>query len=294
MATMSALPLAPPTPGLPSYSENDTIPSSGSTTTTPTSTSTSATGKPSSRTRLPPTTLHVAGRFIHHGDPQAPPLYELSHSVGFLKDSDRTVRLERLDYSVRDQKNKNDNSRNSSAGEPRVVARRHQLFDLKHPTAATGPTFEYHGQATSRRAACSFGVTSARAHRGLLLASSARTYRVHRATQAPDRRMVQRGLMFAAAPPSGGSGGGGGGDGAAVVVMEWRDAAEGGQLVAREVCDGPLRSLVVGVEMEAGERDVLVAAWITRVWWELAREGTKGKILEDGEYSWTWQRAVRC
>lgn len=56
------------------------------------------------RTAPAPTTLYAAGRFMHADDPRAPPLYELLHSVGFLGDTDRVVRVvrvERLDHSVR-------------------------------------------------------------------------------------------------------------------------------------------------------------------------------------------------
>ncbi|PNY26420.1 Uncharacterized protein TCAP_03651 [Tolypocladium capitatum] len=202
---------------------------------------------------LPPATLYVAGRFVHSNDPHAPPLYELSHSVGFLSDNDRVVRLERLDHTVRQHH-----------GAPQVSARTRHVYDLTHPTLATSPTFAYHAEATSRRSLCSFGIESFRAR----TLSSARWYRVHRAARGPDHQLVGREGLFTAVPARD-----------AAVAFEWYDARGG--LLARETDNDELLSLLVSAEMGPRERDALVAAWILRVWWEMARDGGLGKRWDD-------------
>ncbi|RFU76825.1 hypothetical protein TARUN_5411 [Trichoderma arundinaceum] len=192
---------------------------------------------------LSPTTLYVAGRFIHSADPSAPPLYELSHSVDFLKDADRNVRFERLDYSVKNRD-----------GVPQLTARKRHIYDLKHPTLATCPTFAYHAEPTSRQSLCAFGLESFRPKK----LSSAKGYRVHRATASLDHRLVRRDVLFSAVPARD-----------KAVRYEWSDAE--GQLVAREVDSGGLMTLVITAMMGAGERDALVSAWMSRVWAELAK-----------------------
>lgn len=204
---------------------------------------------------LPPATLYAAGRFVHSDDPQAPPLYELSHSIGFLSDNDRVVRLERLDYTVK-----------VAHGAPQVSTRARHVYDLTHPTLATSPTFTYHAEATSRRSLCSFGIESFRA-RPL---SSARGYRVHRAARGPDRQLVGREALFTAVPAS-----------TEAVVFEWYDARGG--LLARETDNGELLSLLVSAEMGPRERDALVAAWILRLWWEMATDKGLAKRWDDGK-----------
>ncbi|KAL7944299.1 hypothetical protein V8C42DRAFT_326407 [Trichoderma barbatum] len=193
---------------------------------------------------LSPTTLYVAGRFIHSVDPWAPPLYELSHSVGFLKDSDRNVRIERLDYSVKRRD-----------GVAQLAARKRHIYDLKHPTMATGPTFPYHAEPTSRQSLCAFGLESFRPRK----LSSTKGYRIRRATHSLDHQLVRRDILFSVVPAKD-----------KAVRYEWSDAD--GQLVAREVDRGNLMTLVVSAMMGAGERDRLVSAWMSRVWAELAKK----------------------
>ncbi|ETS06690.1 hypothetical protein MKX07_005727 [Trichoderma sp. CBMAI-0711] len=190
-----------------------------------------------------PTTFYVAGRFIHSADPGAPPLYELSHSVGFLKDSDRNVRIERLEYSIKRRD-----------GVAQLAARKRHIYDLKHPTGVTGPTFAYHAEPTSRQSPYAFGLETFRPRR----LSSAKGYRILRATHALDRRLVRRDVLFSALPVKDNS-----------VRFEWSDAE--GQLIAREVDVDGLMTLVVSAMMGAVQRDVLISAWMSRVWAELAK-----------------------
>lgn len=193
---------------------------------------------------LSPTTLYVAGRFIHSTDPWVPPLYELSHSVGFLKDTDRNVRVERLDYSVKRRD-----------GVAQIAARKRHIYDLKHPIMVTGPTFAYHAEPTSRQSLCTFGLESFRPRK----LSSTKGYRIRRATHSLDHQLVRRDILFSAVPVRD-----------KAVRYEWSDAD--GQLVAREVDRGGLMTLVVSAVMGTSRRDALVSAWMSRVWSELAKK----------------------
>ncbi|QYT01501.1 hypothetical protein H0G86_008538 [Trichoderma simmonsii] len=195
---------------------------------------------------LSPTTLYVAGRFIHSVDPWAPPLYELSHSVGFLKDTDRNVRIERLDYSMKRRD-----------GVAQLAARKRHIYDLKHPLRVTGPTFAYHAEPTSRQSLCAFGLESFRPRK----LSTTKGYRIRRATatKSLDHQLVRRDILFSAIPTKD-----------KAVRYEWSDAD--GQLVAREVTEGNFMTLVVSAMMGACERDALVSAWMSRLWSELAKK----------------------
>ncbi|KAI9163820.1 hypothetical protein HJFPF1_05447 [Paramyrothecium foliicola] len=209
---------------------------------------------------LPPATLYVAGRFIHSSDPHAPPLYEFSHSIGFLRESDHSVRLERLDYTVK-----------TLNGTPHVSTRKRHIYDLKHPTFGELSTYAYHAEATSRGALCGFAIESFRLKRF----SSARGYRVMRTARGPppQRCLMPRETLFTATPAR---------DRAhSAVTHEWTDAQ--GRMIAREVDEDQLLRLVVGVEMGARLRDLLVTAWILRLWWELADGNHQGNIWDDAK-----------
>lgn len=196
---------------------------------------------------LKPTTLYVAERFIHTADPQAPPAYEFSHSINFLSNADRKVTVERLDYSVR-----------TANGNPSVSTRKRTIFDLTHRTPGEMPNFAFQAESKSRTTNGSMGIEQKR--RGF---SRKIGYRVCRAAWGADRRLADGGTtMFSAAPPSGRSGRDG------EVTWEWSDGAD--QLLAREVTNNMLASLVITAEMNQSQRDALVAAWIMRLWWDLA------------------------
>ncbi|CAM1511003.1 Fc.00g085160.m01.CDS01 [Cosmosporella sp. VM-42] len=207
---------------------------------------------------LGPATLYIAGRFIYSSDPNAPPLYELSHSIGFLADYDRTVRFERLDHSVKDNN-----------GTPEVSSRKRQIFDLKHPTPAEFPNFEFHAESVSRRSAlCSFGISTFPLHR----VRPGKGFQIQRAVRGPDNRYAPKDkeVLFTAAPSRD-----------KAVGYEWSDAQ--GNLMAREVETDDLMTFVIGAEMGAPTRDVLVASWVVRVWWELARGNYREKRWDEAK-----------
>lgn len=203
-----------------------------------------------------PSTVYVAGRFIHPSDPQAPPLYELSHSVGFLRDTDRKVVLSRLDYSLR----------GTAARTPQVVTRPRTLFDLTHRTPAELPTYPFQAEAKSRSAIGHLGIESFRPRR-FSLGSRRKAFRVVRARMGTDRRLVAGAALYTAVTPSGSDGD---------VAWEWVDDREA--LVAREVVKEGMMSLVVTAEMAQPLRDALMASWMLRLWWELAERGLGSSI----------------
>ncbi|KAF5025937.1 hypothetical protein F66182_1972 [Fusarium sp. NRRL 66182] len=220
-------------PELPSY---DTLVN-----TTPTP----AAASPTTKTVLGPATLYISGRFIYSTDPQAPPLYEFSHSIGYLRENDRSIKVERVDPVVK-----------TSAGLPQIVLKNRHIFDLKHPTAAEFPTFAFHAETATRRSLCTFGISHFRTG-GLL--RQGKGYRFERAVRGAERKLESRGVLFEACSSR-----------SRAVGYEWRDGD--GELIAREVKDERTSmSLVISAEMTAEVRDALVAAWILRIWWETGK-----------------------
>jgi hypothetical protein len=205
-----------------------------------------------------PATLYAAERFIYSSDPNAPPLYELSHSVGFLSDSDRTVRFERLEHTI-----------NIRAGAPQVTKKNRHLYDLRHPTPGEIMNFDYQGESVSRQSLGSFGIIPFRKH-----VFGSKGFKVHRAARGSDGRLEARAELFTATASK-----------AKNVGFEWTD--ENGQMLAREVIEDDLMRLVVGTEMSVKMRDALVAAWILRIWNELSRD--RGLTGIPGELS-----TLRC
>ncbi|KAF4982065.1 hypothetical protein FZEAL_2252 [Fusarium zealandicum] len=195
---------------------------------------------------LGPATLYISGRFIYSTDPQAAPLYEFSHSIAHLRDTDRSVKVERVDSTLK-----------TAQGLPQVTTRNRHLFDLKHPTAAVGPTFAYHAESVTRRTLCSFGASVFRAG-GLLRTGKA--YQFHRAVKGSDHKLEAQDLLFEASPSRD-----------KAVEYEWKNEQE--SLIAREVKGEQAdRSLVITAEMSVEMRDALVSAWVMRIWWELAKD----------------------
>ncbi|OBS25528.1 hypothetical protein FPOA_06062 [Fusarium poae] len=203
-----------------------------------------AAGNPTAKSVLGPTTLYISNRFVYSRDSQTP-VYEFSHSIGYLHDHDRSVKVERVDSVIK-----------TSTGLPQVALKNRHLFDLKHPTAAEFPTFPYHAEAATRRALCSFGVSYFRS--GNLLRQK-KGFRFDRAVKGAERKLEPQGILYEA--NSSRSKG---------VGYEWRDAQ--GELIAREVEDEKTSmSLVITAEMSVELRDALVAAWILRIWYELSK-----------------------
>ncbi|KAK0385680.1 hypothetical protein NLU13_6857 [Sarocladium strictum] len=195
-----------------------------------------------------PATLYAAERFIYSSDPNAPPLYELSHSVGFLSDSDRTVRFERLEHTIK-----------SRAGAPQVTTRNRHLYDLRHPTTGEMMNFEYQGESLSRQSLGSFVIVPFRKH-----VFGPKGFNVHRAARGSDDRLEARAVLFTATASK-----------AKNVGFEWTD--ENGQMLAREIIEDDLMKFVVGAELGVKLRDALVAAWILRIWNEMSkRKGLTG------------------
>lgn len=212
-----------------------------------------------------PDTFYAAERFIYDSQPNGLPIYELSHSLGFLGDSDRTVRFQRLDRQVK----------HSAGSAPQITTRQRCLYDLKHPAPGTFPTVPFHAEPSSRQALCKFGLESCRA-KGRLFTKGFRICRATRPGKSVDdeksstslvTRRDGRGVtnalalgdeLFTAVPTKDKS------------TFEWLDA--NGTVVAREGRkDQQLLSFSVLTEMSGPSRDALMASWILRVWYDLAQ-----------------------
>jgi hypothetical protein len=189
-----------------------------------------------------PATLYAAERFIHSSDPNAPPLYELSHSIGFLSDSDRTVRFERLEHAIK----------TTREGMPHVTTRNRHIYDLRHPTVGEIMNFTYQCESVHRSSPHSFGLVPFRKR-----VFGSKGYRVFHAVRGEHERLEAREVLFTAEASK-----------AKNVGFEWKDGNE--QMLAREIIEDDLMRLVVGTEMGVEMRDALVAAWILRIWSELS------------------------
>ncbi|TWU79058.1 hypothetical protein ED733_008592 [Metarhizium rileyi] len=197
---------------------------------------------------LPPATLHVSGRVICSDKSAAEPLYELSHELGHVRDTTRSMTVKRLDTTIKSS---------SPTGPPsHAVTQKRHIYDLKHPAIITGPVFLYMAESVSRHSLCSFGMTSRRPR----LFSSAREFRVHRAAKGLDKQALPRTVLFQAVPTK-----------SSAVKYEWSDAQ--GEMLARELSSGQDCTLFVTRGMSVQERDALVTAWVLRMWWEMAGSG---------------------
>lgn len=195
-----------------------------------------------------PATLYAAERFIYSSDPSSPPLYELSHSVGFLNDTDRKVRFERLEHTIK-----------TRSGAPQRNTRNRHIYDLTHPTTGEFANFEFQCVSVSRQSIGSLGIVPFR--RNLF---GSKGFRVHRTANGADHRLEAKDVLFTATASRSRN-----------VGFEWTD--DNGQLLAREIVEDDLMRLVIGMEMSVGVRDALVAAWILRIWNELTnRKGREG------------------
>lgn len=197
---------------------------------------------------LGPTTLYIAGRFIHATEPSSSPLYELSHSVGFLSDADRKVSLHRLD------------GQRTVLGR-KAPARKRHLFDLAHAPPAEPDPFAFRADAVSRCAPCDLGFRPFSPRQGVLASlgnARHKGYQVHRVVRTRGSGDDDEPVVFTAVPSR-----------EAGVGFEWSDGE--GRKLAREAETDDLMSLEVTAETEVGTRDALVAAWMLRVWFELAQ-----------------------
>ncbi|OAA33600.1 hypothetical protein AAL_01065 [Moelleriella libera RCEF 2490] len=228
---------------------------------------------------LPPATFFIAQNVVYSdqlgssgsgsGSGSTPSaVFELSQQPFELRDTTRTVSMDRLDRALKVHHSGEDGDLHHTI----TIQKRH-MWDLKHPAALTGPVFLYHADAASKHALCSFGMSTFRPR----LLSTRLGYRVHRMVKHPLEKhvLLPRGLLFEAQPAPRRRSRSADGN---TVTFEWCDsssssssssgAAElGGQLLAREL-PGP--RLFVTKEMDGKKREALVAAWVLRLWWERA------------------------
>ncbi|KAJ6442318.1 splicing coactivator [Purpureocillium lavendulum] len=197
-----------------------------------------------------PETLFIAQRFIHAGGADGPAVYELSHHIDYLTDTDHKVVMQKLTQTLRD-----------SAGAPSVRTRKRPMFHLTHRTVAEMPNFSYQAEAQARLAPPHMGILRV----GHKIRSGRRRYRVVRTHWGDDNRLQKSDdVLFEAEQPTG--------TGNADVVWEWSDG--NGAMLAREVLhDDGILTLVVTAEMGIRKRDALAAAWVMRIWWDVAENG---------------------
>ncbi|KAH7322892.1 hypothetical protein B0I35DRAFT_510138 [Stachybotrys elegans] len=208
---------------------------------------------------LPPASLHIDGCLIRSSDPSAPPLYQTSHAIVGLSEVSRQTSLERLDPVVRTQ----------AGGAPQVTSRPKSLYHLKHYPALWLPKFPYFAEPVSRQTYGTIGLVAFHPKK----LSTAKGYRVHRAAKGKDRVLIAKEVILTASP------------GKDAVMFEWVDGQD--RLVAREVKEADNRiHLVITAEMGRKMRDMLVVAWMLRIWWELAEASIRPTSWEDVKRKW--------
>lgn len=190
----------------------------------------------------PPATFQIRGRVIYSDKYPTEPLFELSLDPRYLRDTTRSLAIERLDTFPRPPR-----SPNSS---PYTATLKRHIYDLKHPGIITGPVFLYNAEAVSRQSLCSLGMSTFRPRR-LSLTSG---FRVHRATKRFDNPAIPRSLLFSAVSSK-----------TKGVKYEWSNGQE--EIVARELDS---KKLFITKDMNTKKRDALVASWVLRIWWETA------------------------
>ena len=215
---------------------------------------------------LPPETLSLRGRFIYRGDEDTGlPLYELSHHLNSLKDSDKKVILQKLETTTRVD----------SYGCQRTKTRTRPLFELHHFSSPfdhlLAPDVSFWAESQTRRLA--LGDMVLQPSKGNALSRRPK-YRFTRHKASQDRKSQfesEPALFVAQAAPRKKPN----------VAWEWSDGK--GTLLAREVVtsagdedDAQKRCLVVTTEMDGRTRDALVAAWYMRIW-VIRAESTVGR-----------------
>ncbi|KAK2591945.1 hypothetical protein QQS21_010349 [Conoideocrella luteorostrata] len=209
---------------------------------------------------LPPGSLCIRGRFIRSGNAKGDLLYELSHHLDSLKETDRKVVLEKVERSVSQ----------SLVDEPVIKHRNRALYELKHPKPGELCIFSYQAEAQSRHAPGCLGL---RKTHGLI---GRQRFEIVHARWGSDGRLImsegdgKEGVLFQVAGASSSTVKGAGG-GSSGVLWQWEDAE--GKVLAREVINEEEDlSLVVTTEMTLQMRNALAAAWYLRIWYVRGEE----------------------
>lgn len=230
------------------------------------------------KTTALPDSFYAANRFIYCSSAaaDAPPTYELSHSLDSLNNSYLAVSFQRVIPKVK----------KGTDGTPEISTRRRALYDIKHSAPGTFPTVPFHAEPASRQAMCKLALESCRA-KGHLFTRGFRICRAtRRAKEADDDKYANslgtrrdgRGVtnalslgddVFTVSPAK-----------QKGIGMEWRDGD--GQLVAVQENEQQLMKLNVIMEMTLMQRDALVASWIMIVWHAMAARHRLS--IEEREY----------
>ncbi|EJT76734.1 hypothetical protein GGTG_06650 [Gaeumannomyces tritici R3-111a-1] len=249
---------------------------------------------------VPPGTLYLASNQIYPGDDTgssgASPLYELSLAVSFLRDRTSPVRLERLEYSVR-QRLQHDHPefRQEAAGlPPGVSVRRRHIYNLAPAPPRSVGGSGGGGYAADPEVRAALGPISVSDRRSSLVGSGGGGCQAWRPARSGGGGGRGAELLFEARPEGGGhgrvhrddrtlqwfaygqcapdgehasDGGDGSGDGGSGSSSSSGGGMGTGWLVAREDQDEAegLYRLVVLAPLGRQARDALVAAWCCRI-----------------------------
>ncbi|GJN72276.1 hypothetical protein PLICBS_006348 [Purpureocillium lilacinum] len=219
-----------------------------------------STSQDAARTTARPETLFIAQRFIHAGSPDGPAVYELSHHIDYVTNTDHKVVMQKVTRSLRD-----------STGTPSIRTRLRPMYDLTHRTIAELPNYSFQAEAQSRLAPPHMGILRV-GHS--IRSSGRRRYHILRTQWGDDNRLQKSGdVLFEVSQTRSTD--------KASVLWEWSDG-KGGMLARELLGDDGVLSLAVTAEMSCRRRDALAAAWVMRIWWEVAesaptREGLRSR-----------------
>lgn len=196
---------------------------------------------------LQPAVLRLAERFVYSSESStSPPLYELSHSIDYLRETHHAVTFERLDHSIKGK----------TTTTPQVTARKKLIYTLRHPPEITFPEFPYYAEASSRQAFGNLAIKKVRSlgrKKTLIVSrikpSSKKDVDFEEAEKLFELRQLER----------------------KSTVYEWAWASSPQlQVLAVEDDEDGLYRLTIKVLADRMTIDALVAAWCLRLWQDVA------------------------
>ncbi|TEA21355.1 hypothetical protein C8034_v007723 [Colletotrichum sidae] len=213
---------------------------------------------------IPPETLRFAGRFIHSANSanaDSAGLYEINHQLDFLRETDRKVEFNRINYTFKRRPN-------NPASDPDIVATPKQVFTIERPPPVVQDPFAFYLWPSSRS---SFGTLAVRFAK--IGKSVCKAWRVRRKPKSVSEYEARE-LVFDVRPNN--------------QVLDWLDG--NGERIAVEELKDDMRSLNIMVPMERAQRDALVATWCSRLWEKQAVLFHHKRTWRDSEDSfWTKQ-----
>jgi hypothetical protein len=205
----------------------------------------------------PPTTLRLAGQYIHSADSHgSPALYELSLSIDFLSERNQTVELSRLDYSIK----------TTAASQGKVTTRKKQIFTLRRPTLIMQSRFLYYAESRSKHALGNIGIRKS----SISVKGKKEMMTVWKLTKPkdPTAELKEDEKLFLVRFENTGA------------TYEWT-LASNEQTVAEEENHDGLHVLKIKIAVDQPTRDALVSAWCLRLWDEMADQNHKSMTFKE-------------